>query len=99
MIYKKGTYVKISKIFLEPDERLEALPETTANTPLRGLLKGKLLKDAKLNDIAPIETLTGCFVQGVVIDVEPSHNHTFGGYVKELEKVRETILGEMWVAR
>ncbi|MGM0435477.1 MAG: 2-amino-4-oxopentanoate thiolase subunit OrtA [Bacillota bacterium] len=96
MSIKKGTYVKITKDYLKPGERLETLPEATANTPLTGWIKGKLLKDGELKDKAPVETLTGRFVQGVIIDVEPSHTHTFGGYVKELGKVRETILSEMW---
>lgn len=96
MSIEKGTYVKILKDYLKPEERLETLPEVTKKTPLKGWVKGKLLKEGELNDEAPIETLTGRFVLGKVIDVEPSHSHTFGGYVKELEKVRETIIGEMW---
>lgn len=96
MTYPKGTYVKITKDFLKPEHRLKTLPEVTSSKPLTGWVKGKLLKDAKLDEKAPIETVTGRFVHGVVIEIEPAHSHTFGAYVRELDKVREIILSEMW---
>lgn len=96
MTCKKGTYVKITKNFLKPEHRLNTIPEVTSNTPLTGWVTGKLLKDSDLNKKAPIETITGRFVNGTVIEIEPSHSHTFGAYVPELAMVRETILREMW---
>lgn len=96
MTYPKGTYVKITKDILKPEHRLDTLPEVTSSKPLTGWVKGKLLREADINDKAPIETITGRFVQGIITEIEPAYTHTFGAYVKELDIVRSTILVEMW---
>lgn len=88
---KQGTLVMIVSDMLAPHERVASLPIETKQTPLRQWVKGTLVKEANLGDLALIRTQTGRLVQGTFIEVYPRFHHTFGEYVPELASIRETI--------
>ncbi len=84
---KKGQWVQIHKIVLEPHERAPQVPEDTKKCPLEMWVKGYLLDDCLLNEICKIETLTGRIVEGELVSIEPRYSHNFGEYVPELDQI------------
>ena len=54
---KKGTWVQVHEIVLEPEERTGKLPEDTKKVPLEMWVKGFLTDDAAMGEEAEIETL------------------------------------------
>lgn len=87
----KGTWVLIQTDLLAPNERALTLPEATRRVPLRQWLKGTLVDDASLNDQATIQTVTGRFVSGTLIEVNPSYRHDFGSDCPELRTIRAIL--------
>lgn len=83
----KGTWVEIESIVLDIEERAENIPEDTKKTPLKMWLKGYLLEDCDIFEEATIETVIGRIEKGKLVTVEPSFNHDFGRYVKELSYI------------
>ncbi|MEL7655211.1 MAG: 2-amino-4-oxopentanoate thiolase subunit OrtA, partial [Bacillota bacterium] len=56
---KKGEWVRIHKIILQPSERAPQVPEDTKLVPLEMWDKGFLQEDANIGDEVTIETVTG----------------------------------------
>lgn len=81
---KKGTWVEVEKIVLEPEDRSSAIPENTKKTPLKMWIRGNLQSNSNLNEVSEIKTLTGRIVEGVLVDVEPGYDHSFGKFVSEI---------------
>jgi len=81
---KKGVWVQIYKVILEPDERAPSLPPETAAVPFTMKLKGFLKEDACLNETATIQTITGRTVNGELISVTPSYEIGYGQPQPEL---------------
>jgi hypothetical protein len=94
---KKGTWVRIHKIILEPSERAPQVPEDTRKVPLEMWVKGFLLKDAEMGDEVSIETVTGRTETGILVEVNPYYEHDFGKFIPELlaidKQVREIVFG------
>jgi hypothetical protein len=94
---KKGEWVRIHKIILEPSERAAQIPEDTRRVPLELWDKGFLLEDAKLGAEATVETVTGRKETGTLIEVNPYYTHNFGTFIPELlvvdRQVREIVFG------
>lgn len=94
---KKGDWVKIKQIVLEPHERAENIPEDTKKTPLTMWVKGILMEDAEIGQKAKIKTFTGRIVEGILVEENPRHIHDFGSPVPELikagMKAREILYG------
>lgn len=78
MKVQKGTWVRIHKIILTPEERADNLPADTAKVPLESWTKGFLLEESEQGGSAVIETLTGRKVSGTLIQVNPTYDHGFG---------------------
>jgi len=96
-LIKKGSWVQIRKIILNPNERASNLPETTKKVPLLLWVKGTLTKDSSIGDTVEIETVTGRIESGELISVNPCFLHTYGNYIPELHEIdrilKETLYG------
>ncbi|MBE3592481.1 MAG: 2-amino-4-ketopentanoate thiolase [Thermoanaerobacter sp.] len=94
---KKGDWVKIKQVILEPEERAENIPQDTKETPLTMWVKGLLLQDGEIGDTVKIKTFTGRIVEGVLVEVNPRYIHDFGNPIPELIKsgikAREILYG------
>ena len=94
---KKGEWVRIHKIILEPRERAPQVPDDTKAVPLEMWDKGYLQADAEIGDEVEIETVTGRRETGTLIEVNPYYTHDFGTFVPELlaidKQVREILFG------
>lgn len=93
----KGNWVNIHNIVLTPAERAPQVPDDTKKVPLETWVKGFLQCDGEIGDIVTIKTVTGRIVEGKLVSVEPSYNHSFGKYVPELHQIgfqlREILFG------
>lgn len=96
-LIKKGSWVEVHKIVLEPGERAPQVPEDTKKVPLEMIVKGYLKGDAKVGDEVEITTAVGRVVSGKLTAVNPPYDHGFGEPIPELitigNEVRE-IIGE-----
>lgn len=88
MIAKKGDWVRIHNIVLQPDMRASHLPDDTKKCPLEMWVKGFLVnEEACINDKVVVETYIGRRIEGTLIEVNPSYQHTFGEYIPELSYI------------
>lgn len=83
---KKGDWVRIHSVVLQPSERASAVPEDTKRVPLELWTKGTLQNDASMGDEVTVITRTGRTVVGTLIEVNPHYEHNFGNFVPELQK-------------
>lgn len=94
---KKGDWVKIHSIVLKPEERAPQVPDDTKLVPLETWVKGFLQEDAELGDLVKVETYTGRFVEGTLVETAPTFRHSFGENVPELlqigKQLREILFG------
>lgn len=94
---KKGEWVRIHKIILQPSERAPQVPDDTKKVPLEMWDKGYLQADAEIGDQVEILTVTGRRETGTLIEVNPTYQHGFGTFVPELlaisRQVREITFG------
>lgn len=85
MAAKKGEWVRIHKIVLQPEDRAHSLPEDTKKVPLEMWDKGFLLNDsANIGEEVEIETYIGRKTSGTLVEVNPYYTHNFGKSVPEL---------------
>lgn len=84
---RKGDWVEVESVLLEPADRSRNLPPDTAAQPLRMWVKGFAQADGALGEPMTVETVTGRLVSGVLSDVLPGYFHTFGRPVPELVRV------------
>jgi hypothetical protein len=82
-----GEWVEVRFVLLEPDDRAANLPPDTAAQPLLVWIKGFARTAAALGDELDVETTTGRAVTGVLTDVNPGYDHTFGRPAPELVRV------------
>lgn len=94
---KKGEWVRIHKIILEPSQRAPQVPDDTKASPLEMWDKGYLMADAEIGDEVEIETVSGRVESGTLIELNPYYTHDFGTFVPELlaidKQVREILFG------
>ena len=82
---KKGEWVQIHIVVLQPEERSDRLPEETSSVPLEMWAKGFLVsEEARLGDSVEIETEIGRRLQGSLSAVNPGYTHSFGAPIPEL---------------
>lgn len=81
---KKGDWVKIHNIVLNPNERAPQVPDDTKKVPLEMWVKGFLLHDGIINENVKIQTITGRKVEGKLLEINPSYTHDFGKFVPEI---------------
>lgn len=82
---KKGDFVSIKSIILEPGQRATNIPIETLDKPLEMYIFGHLLNDSNINEIATIKTKTGRIEKGILEEIEPIINIDYGNFVKELD--------------
>lgn len=91
---KKGDWVQIHVIVLEPEQRAASVPEDTHQLPLEMWVKGYMLNEsAELGDTISVLTITGRTVEGRLCAVNPSYNHSFGNFIPELLEIDATVKG------
>ena len=90
---KKGEWVRIHKIILEPSERAPQVPEDTKKVPLQMWDKGFLQEDAEIGDNVTVETVSGRKEAGTLIEVNPYYEHDFGKFVPELLAIDKQVRG------
>lgn len=93
---KKDDWVRVQQIILTPEQRMESLPESTRNVPLKCWINGFMEDDlAKIGDSIRIRTMTGRTVEGELYEVWPRYEHGFGRQQPALihvgNKVRELV--------
>jgi 2-amino-4-ketopentanoate thiolase alpha subunit len=81
---RKGTWIQIEQIVLDPTDRAPTLPEETRQVPYVLRVSGFLLDDAELGERVSARTLIGRVLTGRLITVNPSYTHSFGDTVQEL---------------
>ena len=86
MMAKKGDWVRIHSVILQPGERAAAVPEDTKQVPLEQWTKGYLQADASLGDTVSVTTRTGRVVSGELIEEAPHYTHSYGDFVPELQQ-------------
>ena len=95
---KKGDWIQIKRVVLEPAHRSSHIPESTKNLPMIMWVKGFLQDDAKIGDYVKVKTRSGRIENGEFIDLNPSYRHDFGACVPELiiigEQARNIVFGE-----
>ena len=84
---KKGSWVSISKIILEPSERAKGIPEDTAATPLRMWVCGFLENDADVGSEAVIRTKMNRLERGILEEVNPTSKVSYGDFVPEILQI------------
>ncbi len=94
---KKGEWVSIHKIILQPSERAPQVPEDTSKVPLEMWVKGFLQEDANIGDEVSVVTRTKRIEKGTLLEANPYYKHSYGKFVPELlqvsEQVREVLFG------
>lgn len=90
---RKGDWVKIHNIVLESSERAPQVPEDTSKVPLEMWVKGFLMTDGKIGDRVEIETITGRCVEGKLVELEPTFDHSFGKNIPELLQIGKQVKG------
>ena len=94
MMVSKGSFVRIRKTVLQPEERSANLPEDTKLVPFKMWVKGYLLEEAEMFEIVSIKTVDGRIEKGRLKEVFPTYKHNYGEYVEEALKLREIIKGD-----
>ena len=92
----KGTYVRIRRTILKPEERSENLPEETKHVPFKMWIKGYLLEDSDLFDIVKVKTITGRIETGRLKEANPPYKHSYGDYIPEILILRDIIKKDMY---
>lgn len=94
---KQGDWVLIHDVVLTPAQRAPQVPDDTKKVPLETWVKGFLTTDGEIGQHVTVKTVTGRLVEGDLVDVEPSYNHSFGKYIPELHQIgfqiREILFG------
>ena len=96
MLINKGSYVRIRKTLLKPEERSGHLPEDTKLVPYKMWVKGYLLEDAEMFDNVSIKTVDGRTETGRLKEHKPTYKHNYGDYVEEALTLRELIKGDFY---
>ena len=96
MMIEKGTYVRIRKTLLKPEERSSNLPNDTKNVPFKMWVKGYLQEESELFDIGTVKTLTGRFETGRIKEVNPPYKHSYGDFVPEVMVLSDVIRKDMY---
>ena len=74
----KGQWVEISKVILEAGSRAKGVPEDTACVPLMCWICGWAVTRGVIGQEIEIHTPAGRKVRGILSNVNPSYQHSFG---------------------
>ena len=89
---RKGTWVQLHSVVLEPGLRAPQVPEDTAKAPLELWVIGWLMEDTEVGQAARANARTGRVVTGMLVKENPGFEHGFGAFVPELLAAQESIL-------
>ena len=92
----KGTYVRIRRTILNPEERSQNLPKDTKKVPFKMWIKGYLLEDSDLFDIVTIKTITGRYETGRLKEAMPPYKHSYGDFIPEILILRDIIKNDLY---
>jgi hypothetical protein len=92
---KKGSFVEVRRVLLNPSERAEHLPMDTKKVPFEARVRGFLLKDARLGEEVEIETRIGRVVMGTLVAENPPFTFGFGRTARELIDVSTELRKEI----
>jgi hypothetical protein len=82
---KRGDWVQIHNIILQPGERSPRIPEETQKVPFEMRVSGFLIEpEAEMGQNVSIQTLIGRTHSGKLVAINPRYPHTFGEPVPEL---------------
>lgn len=82
---RRGDWVQIHNILLQPGERAPQVPDDTRKVPFEMFLKGFLRdEEARIGQAVTIETIIGRQVRGTLVAINPAYPHDFGKPVPEL---------------
>jgi len=81
---RKGAWVEVERVVLQPKDRAPTIPDDTKATPFVLRVNGFLQADANLGDEVQVLTLAGRTLSGVLVRDRPSYTHSFGETVAEL---------------
>ncbi len=84
---KKGDWVKIHNIVFTPEQRAPQVPEDTKKVALETWVKGFVETDAEIGDLVKVKTYTGRDVEGTLVEIKPTFNHSFGDNIPELLEI------------
>jgi hypothetical protein len=84
---EKGTWVKIHRIVLKEGERAPQIPKDTQSVPLELWVKGTLIETSEIDKNVNVLTKTGRVEEGVIVEVNPTYDHTFGHYTPEIATI------------
>lgn len=84
---KKGDWVLIYNIVLNPENRAPQVPDDTKHVPLETWVKGFINEEASLGEKVSITTMTGRIVTGKLVDINPYYRHDYGKCVPEILKI------------
>jgi len=90
---KKGEWVQIHKIILQPSERAPQVPDDTKKCPYEMRVKGYLDADANAGDEVSITTAAGRKETGTLVEANPYYGHDFGKFVPELLTIDRQVRG------
>lgn len=86
-------WVEVEWTALEPEDRREGIPGDTAATPLKVRARG-MTGSALPGESAVVTTVIGREVVGVVREVEPGYQHSFGRPLPAWLEMRDAIRRE-----
>lgn len=81
---RKGTWVEIEQVVLQPEQRADSLPPDTKQVPYILRVSGFLLEDAEMGQKVRIQTIIGRELSGELKVINPSYRHSFGTVIPEL---------------
>lgn len=86
-VVKKGSWVEIHNIVLEPKDRAQNIPDDTKSVPLEMRVKGFIVSDGKIGEEVDILTPAKRVIKGRLSEVNPSYDHGFGPPIPELVNI------------
>ncbi len=86
-----GHWVEIQCIALKAGERAPQVPVDTREVPLEMRVRGFLDEAACIGAKEQITTVTGRRVRGVLLEVNPAYQHSFGPPLDELLAIRTEL--------
>lgn len=93
---KRGDWVRIHSVVLEPGQRAPQVPEDTARVPLELWIKGYVQSDAQPGDSVSVLTRTGRLVQGTLLEGGLDYTHSFGAYIPEVMQISDMVRARLW---
>jgi hypothetical protein len=86
-----GTWVEIHRVVLPAGERAPQVPADTQAVDLEMRVKGFLQADAKIGEAVQIRTRAGRRLNGSLVAVNPTYDHSFGAPLAELSAIGDEV--------